>query len=355
MKLTAPSPTRARSAAELPLFPVAGALLLPRRPIQLTVFEPRYLAMLDDALSGERLIGMIQPKAGDEAVGPSPELCEIGCLGRIVQYAEIGDGRCFLSLMGVTRFRLAEEMSTLTPYRIVRADYAPFAAGLRRGRGRGGRRPRRAAEGAARIRQGQRPQDRLGRHPRGLERDARQFAGDHEPLWRAREAGDAGGRRPEIAGRDPGRHRPVRHGPRRRNAAPPALSQRARRARNPSAATVPPHSPAAPRPRPGVYPAIAARTARIGPDLGVQRRAGAGRPAARRDAGARCPRPGFRRVPLGEGPQPRRQRRVAGMFGEQAAHRVRDDQAVRPHRPGRAKPPHEREAEPFVLGDRRRA
>ncbi len=119
----------------LPLFPVAGALLLPRRPIQLTVFEPRYLSLLDDALSGERMIGMIQPKAGDGAVGSNPELCDIGCLGRVVQYAEIGDGRCFLSLMGVTRFRIAEELTTLTPYRIVRADYAPFAQDFVEGAG----------------------------------------------------------------------------------------------------------------------------------------------------------------------------------------------------------------------------
>ena len=119
----------------LPLFPVAGALLLPRRPIQLTVFEPRYLSLLDDALSGERMIAMIQPKAGDGAVGSNPELCDIGCLGRVVQYAEIGDGRCFLSLMGVTRFRIAEELTTLTPYRIVRADYAPFAQDFVEGAG----------------------------------------------------------------------------------------------------------------------------------------------------------------------------------------------------------------------------
>jgi uncharacterized protein len=119
----------------LPVFPIAGALLLPRRPIQLTIFEPRYLTMLDDALSGERLIGMIQPKAGDDAVGPAPELCEIGCVGRIVQFAEIGDGRCFLSLMGVSRFRAAEEMSTLTPYRILRADYAGFGQDFTEGAG----------------------------------------------------------------------------------------------------------------------------------------------------------------------------------------------------------------------------
>jgi Lon protease-like protein len=119
----------------LPVFPVAGALLLPRRPIQLTVFEPRYLAMLDDALTGERLIGMIQPSAGDEAPEPAPELCAVGCAGRIVQYAEIGDGRCFLTLMGTARFRVAEELTALTPYRRVRADFSAFPDDLLEGAG----------------------------------------------------------------------------------------------------------------------------------------------------------------------------------------------------------------------------
>ena len=102
-------------------------MLLPRRPIQLTVFDPRYLEMLDDALTGERLIGMIQPSEGDEAVEPAPELCAVGCVGRIVQYAEIGDGRCFLTLMGVARFRLTGEAPSDHPYRIAVPDYAHFA------------------------------------------------------------------------------------------------------------------------------------------------------------------------------------------------------------------------------------
>lgn len=121
--------------ATLPLFPVAGALLLPRRPLQLTVFEPRYLSLLDDALSGDRLIGMIQPRDGEDAAGDKPELCPIGCLGRIVQYAEIGDGRCFLSLFGVARFRVAQELTTMTPYRIVRPDYDGFEADFVEGAG----------------------------------------------------------------------------------------------------------------------------------------------------------------------------------------------------------------------------
>jgi len=120
----------------MPVFPLAGALLLPRRPIQLTIFEPRYLAMLDDALSGERLIGMIQPSAGDEAEEePAPELYPIGCAGRIVQYAEIGDDRCFLTLMGVARFRVAKEQTTGAPYRLVRADFSDFADDFEEGLG----------------------------------------------------------------------------------------------------------------------------------------------------------------------------------------------------------------------------
>ncbi|RBP18080.1 hypothetical protein DFR50_10122 [Roseiarcus fermentans] len=121
--------------ATIPLFPLEGALLLPRRPLQLTVFEPRYLAMLDDALSGERLVGIIQPTEAETSGGPPPELYALGCAGRIVQYAEIGDGRCFVTLMGVARFRLAEEMHYATPYRVAAADYAPFADDFHEGAG----------------------------------------------------------------------------------------------------------------------------------------------------------------------------------------------------------------------------
>jgi Lon protease-like protein len=119
--------------ASIPLFPLEGALLLPRRPIQLTVFEPRYLEMLDEALSGERLIGVIQPS--QQTSDPTPELYPLGCAGRIVQYAEIGDGRCFLTLMGVARFRLVSEGASERPYRVAMADYAPFAEDFLEGAG----------------------------------------------------------------------------------------------------------------------------------------------------------------------------------------------------------------------------
>jgi len=119
----------------LPLFPLAGALLLPRRPMQLNLFETRYLAMLDDALCGERLIGMIQPRDGDGAKEKEPALLPIGCVGRIVQYAEVGDGRCFVTLMGVARFRLGREAPATTPYRQAEVDYSPYAADLNEGEG----------------------------------------------------------------------------------------------------------------------------------------------------------------------------------------------------------------------------
>ena len=135
MKLNRSFASAADLPATVPLFPVAGALLLPRRPLQLTVFEPRYLSLLDDALSGERLIGMIQPVGGEDGKEANPALLPIGCVGRIVQYAEIGDGRCFLTLMGVTRFHLGEEIEAITPYRQAKAEYGAFAADLTEGEG----------------------------------------------------------------------------------------------------------------------------------------------------------------------------------------------------------------------------
>src|SRR5271167_5198865 len=82
MKLNRTFAGPAEMPATIPLFPLAGALLLPRRPIQLTVFEPRYLEMLDEALSGERLIGVIQPSSEDGTSDPAPELYPLGCAGR---------------------------------------------------------------------------------------------------------------------------------------------------------------------------------------------------------------------------------------------------------------------------------
>jgi hypothetical protein len=120
-----------RSAEELPdiipVFPLPGALLLPRGQLPLNIFEPRYMAMIDDALKSHRLIGMIQPLSAERPDARHPSLERVGCLGRITQIAETGDKRYMLSLTGVARFRVAEELTVMTPYRQVRADYADFA------------------------------------------------------------------------------------------------------------------------------------------------------------------------------------------------------------------------------------
>ena len=90
----------------------------------------------DDTLSGERLIGVIQPSIEEEMISePAPELYPLGCAGRIVQYAEIGDGRCFLTLMGVARFHMAAEAPSQGPYRVAVADYSPFAEDFLEGAG----------------------------------------------------------------------------------------------------------------------------------------------------------------------------------------------------------------------------
>ena len=114
--------------AIIPVFPLAGALLLPRGQMPLNIFEPRYLAMVDDALADRhRLIGMIQPDTAHPGPEDKPNLYKIGCVGRITQLAETGDGRYLLELTGVARFRIEEEPAVLTPYRQCRVSYQPFA------------------------------------------------------------------------------------------------------------------------------------------------------------------------------------------------------------------------------------
>ncbi|PNG26784.1 LON peptidase substrate-binding domain-containing protein [Methylocella silvestris] len=108
----------------LPIFPLAKALLLPRGQLPLNIFEPRYMAMVDDALKGNRLVGMIQP---NPEAKKSEALFQVGCVGRITQLAETGDGRYLLTLTGVARFKIIEEIDALTPYRQARVDYAPFS------------------------------------------------------------------------------------------------------------------------------------------------------------------------------------------------------------------------------------
>ncbi len=110
----------------IPVFPLPGALLLPRGQMPLNIFEPRYVAMIDDALRGPRLIGMIQPDPTHPGSEEKPTLFKIGCIGRITQLAETGDGRYLLQLTGIARFRIEEEIEATTAYRQCRVNYSPF-------------------------------------------------------------------------------------------------------------------------------------------------------------------------------------------------------------------------------------
>jgi Lon protease-like protein len=112
----------------IPVFPLPGALLLPRGQLPLNIFEPRYLAMVDDSLrDGHRLIGMIQPDPAHPGSEEKPTLFKIGCVGRITQIAESGDGRYLLQLTGVARFKVEEELKVATAYRQCRVTFVPFA------------------------------------------------------------------------------------------------------------------------------------------------------------------------------------------------------------------------------------
>ncbi len=112
----------------IPLFPLPSALLLPRGQMPLNIFEPRYVAMVDDALKTSRLIGIIQPDTADHPRGKPAELYQVGCVGRITQFAETGDNRYILTLTGVARFSLREELAVLTPYRQASVNYEPFTS-----------------------------------------------------------------------------------------------------------------------------------------------------------------------------------------------------------------------------------
>ena len=109
----------------IPLFPLVGAILMPRGVLALNVFEPRYLNMVDDALAGDRLIGMIQPAIGDED-NPAPDLSDVGTVGRITAFSETDDGRYLITLTGICRFDLNQELETGTPYRQALVSFDAF-------------------------------------------------------------------------------------------------------------------------------------------------------------------------------------------------------------------------------------
>jgi len=116
---------------ELAIFPLSGALLLPRGQLPLNVFEPRYLTMVEDALGTGRAIGMIQPCHDvPDPVPDSIEIYTVGCMGRIVEFRELDDGRFMVTLAGVSRFKVMSELEIERGYRRCIADYAPYASDL---------------------------------------------------------------------------------------------------------------------------------------------------------------------------------------------------------------------------------
>lgn len=115
--------------ASLALFPLNGAILLPRGVVALNVFEPRYLNMVDDALGGKRLIGIIQPATGEEDERV-PTLADVGTVGRITSFTETDDGRYLITLTGICRFDYIEELEVDTPYRQALVSFDAFADDL---------------------------------------------------------------------------------------------------------------------------------------------------------------------------------------------------------------------------------
>ncbi len=126
----------------IPIFPLRGAILLPRATLPLNVFEPRYLAMIDGAMSGGRVVGILQPLGGstddDDRESPldkTSALRRVGCAGRITSYQELDDGRVVITLTGIMRFDCIDEAETDTPYRIMSVSYDRFARDLNEGLG----------------------------------------------------------------------------------------------------------------------------------------------------------------------------------------------------------------------------
>ena len=203
---------RYRSAADmpdaLPLFPLRGAILLPRASLTLNVFEPRYLALVDHALSGDRLIGVAQPahEAGnaESPAGKTFPLRRVGCAGRISGFTEQEDGRVVMTLAGIARFVIGADLPGDEPFRVARADFGPYAKDFVGGYGENDvDRPRLIATLRSYLAR-QQSQCRLGAHQQREQRAAGEHAVDSEPLWAGREAGPARSARLALARRGAG-------------------------------------------------------------------------------------------------------------------------------------------------------
>lgn len=120
---------------EIPLFPLAGALLLPRVELPLNIFEPRYLSLIDMALNSHRLVGMVQPALDGVSDEAHPPLAGIGCLGRITGFQETGDGRYYITLTGIIRYEIEKELPVATLFRQAHVGYEAYRDDLLPGEG----------------------------------------------------------------------------------------------------------------------------------------------------------------------------------------------------------------------------
>ena len=114
----------------IPVFPLSGALLLPNGQMPLNIFEPRYIAMIDHAMAHDRTIGMVQPKLDGVAECAAADLCGVGCMGRITQFAETGDGRYLITLSGICRYTIVEEIGDEAEFRTFRVCAKAFEGDL---------------------------------------------------------------------------------------------------------------------------------------------------------------------------------------------------------------------------------
>ena len=112
---------------EIPIFPLSNFIIFPKTSVPLNIFEPRYINMIDDAMKGNRIIGMIQPKSFNQKI---PDLYKIGCVGKITSFNETEDGRYLIVLAGLSRFKITEELKTQKLYRLCKVDFKDFSYDL---------------------------------------------------------------------------------------------------------------------------------------------------------------------------------------------------------------------------------
>lgn len=139
MKASDRYPSIASLPASMPVFPLRGAILLPRVALPLNIFEPRYLRMIDDTISNNRLVVIVQPdRVAGESESPEGSdvpLRKVGTAGRITAFQELDDGRMIISITGIARCRIVDEQPSGRPYRICHLDFGSFANDLLIGRG----------------------------------------------------------------------------------------------------------------------------------------------------------------------------------------------------------------------------